>query len=136
MTDQAIKFVLLQGGQTQSVWVGTDTTVLVIEGEVRLYGPTGYFFAETGMIPEHVLYAEQTWVAGNNGWIDLSAQHNVRVAIIYAEKQGILQRIRCCRAKLNTGFQRIFGQIRVSHPGQLAALAIEQLPDQVAHDNR
>lgn len=74
----------LGAGETLRVYLAAGSALLVTAGRVDVRGP-GVWLAETLLVQERTLLAEQYWLADAAGWIELSAPQGARVMALTGE---------------------------------------------------
>lgn len=92
MEDRRTMSLALPSGARQQVLVEAGSTVLVAAGAVTLRGPLQWL-AGNMLAREHVLGAEEVWVADTSGWVELVAKGATRAVIIPADSLSLWRQV-------------------------------------------
>lgn len=100
MDDRRTISMALAQGERRQLLLEAGSTVLVLAGRLTLREPLAWL-AEQAVAGEYRLEAEEAWVAGHGGWVDLAALAGTRLVVLPAESVSLWRQVgRCLEALL------------------------------------
>ena len=102
MDDRRTINMALAQGERRQLLLEAGSTVLVLAGRVALREPMEWL-ADQPVARECRLDAEQAWVAGRAGWLDLAALATARIIVLPPDTVSLWQQVGRCLAALGSG---------------------------------